>query len=389
MSLLNVVKVWVAKSRMLVLVVLVISARWAVANDASCAGYNTSPISNELRYTGPDQVITREGKMNFRCFQGQHYEDLYMFQHHLNQVGGGFFLEIGALDGYSYSVTYFFEQFLHWDGLLIEASPKNHQLFKARMRKMKPGRRRRVPFVPAAACNEPMPLRYVAKEGTGAGLFEFMPKSEQDRVMKEGCTAVNDTESAEEVLKKTSCALIPVQCVNLGDELKKRRVSHIDLFILDVQGAELGVMQTLPLEDIPVRYFLIELDGTGPEKDAAVRCILRKHNYRPIGRLDLNELWEHPHFPAEKFKYHTPGTQWKGCLKQTNEPWLKSPALPLTESPSDVVELETSVSPQPPIPVAVNVADADADGTSDATLVLSLMLIVGLSFLVVRCCRRR
>ena len=36
---------------------------------------------------------------------------------------GGFFIEFGARDGAEHSNTYFFEHFLGWNGLLIEASP--------------------------------------------------------------------------------------------------------------------------------------------------------------------------------------------------------------------------------------------------------------------------
>jgi hypothetical protein len=288
---------------------------------ASCPGHNVEPLKNQLMYTGPDQLITKEGRMNFRCFQGQHYEDLYMVQHYLHGVGGGFFIELGALDGYSYSVTYFFEQFLKWDGLLIEASPKNFMAFKSKMRKLKPQRRRKAKFILAAACNEAKPITYVAKEGTGAGIFEFMPESEQKRVLKEGCPAMNMTdvfpmeENAVRDVKLPSCAMIPVKCVHLGTELVRRGVTHVDLFVLDVQGAELGVMQTLDFKQVPVRYFLIELDNTMPEKDAAVRCILRQNGFLPLGRLDLNELWYSPDFPLQKWNYTKPNQHWHRCFK--------------------------------------------------------------------------
>lgn len=39
----------------------------------------------------------------------------------------GFFIECGALDGQVRSNTLFMEQHLGWQGILIEADPKNYQ----------------------------------------------------------------------------------------------------------------------------------------------------------------------------------------------------------------------------------------------------------------------
>lgn len=296
---------------------------------SSCGEFDVTEVRHELKYKGPSQKIHRDGKLNFRCFNAQHWEDLYMFQNYFGNVTSGFFIELGALDGWSYSVSYFFEQFLGWKGLLIEASPKNYLQFKSKMKKLSPKRRRKSEFILSAVCNDPKPLTYVSKEGTGAGILEFMPEDQQIRNRKMCVTAppvlqkADDDNSAAIAVEshRGSCTLTPIQCIHLGDMLRQRGVQKIDMFVLDVEGAELEVLRTLRLNEIPVHFFLIELDGKAPEKDSMVRCILRQNNYEPVGRLDLNEIWKKRDFDVSLYKDTygpaVPISAWSGCFRGT------------------------------------------------------------------------
>ena len=48
---------------------------------------------------------------------------------------GGFFVEAGALDGETRSNTLFFERVRKWEGLLVEADPKNYYELSQKNRK--------------------------------------------------------------------------------------------------------------------------------------------------------------------------------------------------------------------------------------------------------------
>lgn len=54
--------------------------------------------------------------------KSQHGEDLVLLQW-FNGICGGKYLEMGALDGVTYSNSFVFEAALEWDGLLIEITP--------------------------------------------------------------------------------------------------------------------------------------------------------------------------------------------------------------------------------------------------------------------------
>ena len=63
-------------------------------------------------------------------FYSQGGEDSTVFNHFFSQPlkCGGTFVEMGALDGLTLSVSLFFERHLNWKGLLIEANPLNYEL---------------------------------------------------------------------------------------------------------------------------------------------------------------------------------------------------------------------------------------------------------------------
>ena len=57
-------------------------------------------------------------------FQGQDLEDRYAAHHFFGNYTHGVYLEIGGLDGITYTNTNYFSRAKGWRGMLIEASPK-------------------------------------------------------------------------------------------------------------------------------------------------------------------------------------------------------------------------------------------------------------------------
>ena len=167
-------------------------------------------------------------------------------------------------------------------------------------------------FLLAAACDSDgtRNVTYVSKSGTGAGIFEFMPPDQQARNTKMCVPA-----DAEDI-HAHDCSLTSIQCQRLSTILGTRGIKRVDLFVLDVEGAEHEVIKTLDLDHIDVHFFLVELDGKSPEKDKRVRCYLVQHGFEPLGRLDLNELWRNKYFPEEGQLYGPaiPPPHWSHCF---------------------------------------------------------------------------
>ena len=62
-------------------------------------------------------------------------------------------------------------------------------------------------------------------------------------------------------------------------------IKHIDLWILDTEGAEFEVLQTVDFSKIEIDVIAIEADGRDVAKDNAVRQHLLSNGYR----LDASE----------------------------------------------------------------------------------------------------
>ena len=65
-------------------------------------------------------------------------------------------------------------------------------------------------------------------------------------------------------------------------------MARIDYFSLEVEGAELQVLQTMPWE-IPVCLWTVELKPDDARRNADIRDLLNKHGYKEVFALDDNK----------------------------------------------------------------------------------------------------
>lgn len=183
----------------------------------------------------------------------------------------GTFLEIGALDGMTYSNTKLFENSLNWHGMLIEASPSSYEKLTTSRNNPKNS------LVGKAVCP------------SGQGSLDFLAGS--DPAVSGVPTQMSD-EEMKVWHEQDHNKIIKVPCEPLSKMLRDARIDHIDLFSLDVEGGELKVLETMDWE-VTVDVFVIELDGTNVEKDQAVRDLLKSKGYIYGGPCPLyrNEIW--------------------------------------------------------------------------------------------------
>ena len=78
----------------------------------------------------------------------------------------------------------------------------------------------------------------------------------------------------------------PVSCLPLRALLHMFGVTHIDLFSLDVEGAELDVLKTVDFSAVRINVIMVEQDGGDPEKEEAVRQLLLANDFRVDASLD-------------------------------------------------------------------------------------------------------
>ncbi|CAE8609815.1 unnamed protein product [Polarella glacialis] len=186
-------------------------------------------------------------------FYSQHSEDKILLEQMFCGMRNKTYLEMGALDGVMFSNSKFYEDTMGWSGILIEAQPRN----AARLLKNRPKSKN----FPMAVCKEGVGHLTFRGSGPVAGVEDDMSDDFKARFhIKDADTRVQ------------------VPCKPLSRIVQDADTKHIDFFSLDVEGGELSVLETMDW-DVPVCVWLVELDGTDPDKDQSVRQLMAQHGY--------------------------------------------------------------------------------------------------------------
>ena len=202
-------------------------------------------------------------------FYSQQQEDVYALQFFFRNLTKGTALELGAFDGIRASNTAFFERYRGWKGLLVEPSPGSFQLLsKVRECSVR---------VNAAVCNSPTLVEYLDKGSVFGGIYEFLPPDRQKEA-------------------RGSKDLVNVSCVPLQMLLDTFGMVHVDFFSLDVEGAELQVLQTVDFQKLQVDVMVVEMES-GEERNQAVRDFLGAVGFTSHGVLGVNEWFVHGKAP--------------------------------------------------------------------------------------------
>eukprot|EP00276_Gloeochaete_wittrockiana_P009724 CAMPEP_0184648648 /NCGR_PEP_ID=MMETSP0308-20130426/5814_1 /TAXON_ID=38269 /ORGANISM="Gloeochaete witrockiana, Strain SAG 46.84" /LENGTH=287 /DNA_ID=CAMNT_0027080655 /DNA_START=583 /DNA_END=1443 /DNA_ORIENTATION=- len=204
-------------------------------------------------------------------FYGQWSEDEYVYEllfrnnHPSNRKG--LVVEIGALDGVTFSNSLFFQEFLGWDAVLIE--PQEQQ-FK-NLVKNRPNAR----AVHAAVCEQERDLTFWTAPDIPAvsGALELMTDRHKADFFADGKRRIEH---------RVKC--LPLHSI-LGDN-----ITHIDFLSVDCEGCELEALRSMRWS-IPVSAILVEVDGKNGEKDAQVREALVQHGFTYLQNIYISELW--------------------------------------------------------------------------------------------------
>ena len=203
-----------------------------------------------------------------QTFFSQQGEDLFVFTNFINQKrDDGRYLELGALDGVTYSNTKFFHDHLGFKGVLIEPLPSAYENLSTN--------RPADDTYNVAISSSNDPVSFVGTWAT-AGMTSVMADSFKDA----------HHPNQEEYF---------VPSRPLGEVLHESSISYLDFFCLDVEGGELEVLKTMDWT-IPVYVFCVELDGHNEEKDEECRDILRNNGFVFEQRMCINEFWRNPNY---------------------------------------------------------------------------------------------
>ena len=189
----------------------------------------------------------------------------------------GTYVELGALDGILFSNTYVFHQDLEWQGVLVELSPVNYANLKA-------NRKYELAVVNAGICDTEKTVHFMqVPEGAVNGIWEFAAQSFREHWWS-GMSPEKDG--------------VPIACLPLSYVLGNVSVPFFaDFFSLDVEGAELQVLNSVDFSRAAFGMLVIEADGRDSEKDVSVRKLLSSKGYSHLKNHErsdwyVNRQWE-------------------------------------------------------------------------------------------------
>ena len=156
----------------------------------------------------------------------------------------GFFIEVGANDGFKQSNTYYLERFKGWQGVLIEGIPKLYQKCLVE----RPNSQVFNCALVAEDYTEPfVTMQYANLMSIVEGALKN--KNNEEKHLKTAISAQRDVDVSYAVR-------VPAR--TLTSILDECQVSDIDFFSLDVEGFELNVLKGLNFNKYRPKYMLIE-----------------------------------------------------------------------------------------------------------------------------------
>ena len=157
----------------------------------------------------------------------------------------GFFIELGANDGFSQSNTKHLELFNGWQGILIEPTPSKFQ-------ELKRNRKKRNYFFNCACVSFEYPEPTI--DLIYSDLMTVALQGENDLANRENHAKNGQIFLGDEVTYRFTSQARTLQ--SILDEVN--RPDLIDLLSLDVEGSELEVLKGIDFEKTKLRYILIE-----------------------------------------------------------------------------------------------------------------------------------
>lgn len=200
-------------------------------------------------------------------FRSQFGEDTVLWDIFDTQPDG-FFIEVGAYDGVSLSVSYAFES-VGWKGLLIEALPDRFE----QCRKARPNSR----VVQAA----------LSKKGSaGTTTFEVVHGDGWAEMFSYHKTTQHHLETVRNLGGTKTQVTVPLTTMN---DLLKDHTGPIDFAVIDVEGGELDLLDGFDLHKYKPRVMLIE-DNQG-SRGTGLPQYMSMFPYTEVGWVGVNRLY--------------------------------------------------------------------------------------------------
>jgi FkbM family methyltransferase len=200
-------------------------------------------------------------------------EDIHLVQNYFMNRKNGIYFEAGALDGVNYSNTLFFESIMEWSGILVEPNPTQYDLLEKNR-----GANPKNKLFHSLISNSKEEVDFIYSDyhhSAVSGVLSTLPQTHHS-----------------DYFKYVPTHIIKMKSRSLDDIFKDAGVKEINLFVLDVEGHELNVLESFSF-DIPIEIMMIEnLDPS----DHRVRNYLVERDFEFVETYKHNEIYRNKKF---------------------------------------------------------------------------------------------
>ena len=208
--------------------------------------------------------------------------DAWAFLNFFANTTRGTFFEMGAEDGLTGSLSYFFERSLGWTGILVEPQPHSFR----RVLKNRP----RSSSMKVQKCVHPS-HRWVEFRTNGpmGGIVDSSEEGQWLRRRNDQAGSSSTWLQAKTVNKFFRSESVNVSCATLDEILLAHagiRERGVDWFSLDVEGFELPVLQSFSWS-VPLHVVTIENNIKNREIDD----LLSSHGFQYFADYQTNNIW--------------------------------------------------------------------------------------------------
>ena len=177
----------------------------------------------------------------------------------------GFFIEIGAFDGIEGSNCCYFEKYESWEGIAIEASPKQFQKLQ---------KNRKCEMINAVIGPEEKEVEFCEiTEGFTqmSGIYNSSYKDSMDRIQKKSNSKIN---------------LIKTKSTPFNKIIPNNKI--IDFISIDIEGNELDVINSIDFNQYEIKVILLE--NNIPQKLSYIN-FFKERNFSYFDRVGMDEIY--------------------------------------------------------------------------------------------------
>mmetsp|Transcript_33747 Transcript_33747/g.52535 ORF Transcript_33747/g.52535 Transcript_33747/m.52535 type:complete len:260 (-) Transcript_33747:24-803(-) len=210
-------------------------------------------------------------------FFSQNGQDQWIYENILKRStnGRGVFLEAGAVDGVTNSNTLFFERSLGWNGVCIEPSPESFKELQV----LRPG------------CDtKNLAIGGLTKSGTAS----FVVGSGGNSLCSQR-GFLDSSDSSDEKLRKNcgSVTSVEVAVVPFAELLYQLGLKRLELLSLDLEGAELEVLQSIDFSVISITSMIIENNEETPNgaRGRQIQDFLESKGFSLVASIAQDDIY--------------------------------------------------------------------------------------------------